>query len=162
MFSFFKRSKEENKNSQEFQEFGLKQMRRAADKKIADTAQNAVAYMSDGSGYLYVSMLVYICRAGKNMNKNQREIIIDLIRRYSKDNECPDEDIENQLKRWITPTRQQYAVDVNKIVEDGAVEIMEDLLCTSRLLLVDIKDVDSLQNNAIEKMESKFNLKVVT
>ena len=159
MFSFFKRNKEEKKDTQEVQEFGLTQMREAADRQIAASAPSAVRYMSDGSGYLYVSLLVYICRAGKNMNKNQRKVIVDFIRRHSKDNECPDEDIENQLKRWLTLTRQQYAVDVNKVVEDGVLEIMKDLLNTSKLLISGIKDVDSLQIKAIEKLESKFSLK---
>lgn len=133
-------------------EYGKKQMRERADSLLNSVSPNALRYMSDGSGYLYVGMLVYICRADQKMTAAQRNIIIDFIRRHSRDENTPGEVIENQLRRWITASRRQFAVDANEIVAVGSIQILRDIHSSALRILATTKTISDTQQKAIEKL----------
>lgn len=86
MFSWFKKSKPKEEDAKEdidseVPEFSWRRVRMETDRRISSSEPNVSMYMDDGSGYLHISMLVYVCRANRNMNKQQRKIIADFVRR---------------------------------------------------------------------------------
>jgi hypothetical protein len=161
LFSFFKRKESSpihNTDNITFPaEYGKKQMRERADSLLHSETPNAIRYMSDGSGYLYVGTLVYICRADQKMNSEARNIIIEFIRKYSRDEVTPNDAIENQLRRWITPSRRQFALDVNAIVESGKLDILRDIYSSGLRIIATLKKISELQEKAIEKLAEVAN-----
>jgi len=133
--------------------YGKRQMRERADTNLNSRSPNAIKYMSDGSGYLYVTSLVYICRADQKMNADARNILIEFIRKYSQDIETPSVTIENQIRRWITPSRMQFAVNIKDIVEDKNILALKDIYNYSVRIVATFKNSSDLQKKAIEKMK---------
>lgn len=165
LFSFIKNkiispvdNKDDAINNAGFQEgYGKRQMRERADAYVHSEPPNALKYMSDGSGYLYVTSLVYICRADQKMNADARNIIIEFIRKYSQDTETPSESIENQIRRWITPSRMQFAVNIKDIVEDKNILVLKDIYNYAVRIVATFKNSSDLQKKAIEKIKEAIN-----
>jgi len=156
LFSFFKRKENSpipNTDSITIPaEYGKKQMRERADNLLNSEPPNAIRYMSNGSGYLYVGTLVYICRADQKMNAEARNIIIEFIRKYSRDEDTLNEAIENQLRRWITPSKRQFALDVNAIIESEKLDVLRDIYSSGLRIIATLKKISELQQKAIEKL----------
>jgi hypothetical protein len=91
------------------------------------------------------------------MNSEARNIIIEFIRKYSRDEVTPNDAIENQLRRWITPSRRQFALDVNAIVESGKLDILRDIYSSGLRIIATLKKISELQEKAIEKLAEVAN-----
>ena len=155
LFSFFNKKREPTQNSVKPSvevSYGKKEMRKSADKLLSSRPPNAIAYICNGSGYLYVGTLIYVCRADQKMTANQRSILVEFIRRHSQDESALSEAIENQLRRWITPSRQQFALDLNVIIASGNGDVLRDIHSTSLRLVSELRTISDMQKKAIEKL----------